>query len=254
MIEIKNLSKTYTTAGGAVQALRGISLRIEAGEIFGIAGFSGAGKSTLLRCLNRLETAEEGSIHINGDAIRDLNPKELARARRKIGMIFQHFNLLDSRDVAGNIAFPLELAGLDAAAIQERVRELAQWVGIEDKLQMRPFQLSGGQKQRVGIARAIALNPSVLLCDEATSALDPPTALQILELLRSLNQRLGLTVVMVTHQLEVIRNYCERVALLDQGQLVELGRTHDVFLAPRSESGRRLIEVGMKLFSGEAAP
>lgn len=248
MIRVENLSKSFRGAHGTIPALENVQLTIEAGEIFGIAGYSGAGKSTLLRCLNRLEEADTGTIIVDGRDLRLLNRKELAEARRSIGMIFQHFNLLDSRDVAGNIALPLEMAGYPAQERQKRVHELAELVGLRDKLRARPSQLSGGQKQRVGIARALALNPRVLLCDEATSALDPPTALQILDLLVDLNRRLGLTVVLVTHQLEIIRSFCPRMALLDQGRVVELGSTLDILRSPQSELGRKFLEVGQRLF------
>lgn len=248
MISVENLSKSYRGSHGTIAALQNIQLTIEPGEIFGIAGYSGAGKSTLLRCLNRLEEADSGRIVVDGLDLRRLNRKQLALARRSIGMIFQHFNLLDSRDVAENIALPLEMAGQPPADRQKRVHELAELVGLSDKLRARPSQLSGGQKQRVGIARALALNPRVLLCDEATSALDPPTALQILDLLVDLNQRLGLTVVLVTHQLEIIRSFCPRMALLDQGRIVELGSTAAILQSPQSDAGRKFLEVGQRLF------
>ncbi len=248
MIRVEKLSKFYRTSLGSVPALQEIDLQIGAGEIFGIAGYSGAGKSTFLRCLNRLEEADSGLIVIDGEDIRLLNCHDLAQARRRIGMIFQHFNLLDSRNVADNIAFPLELAGQNYAQRKARVEELASLVGLSDKLLSRPSQLSGGQKQRVGIARALALGPRVLLCDEATSALDPPTALQILELLQDLNQRLGLTIVLVTHQLEIIRGFCSQMALLDQGRIVEQGPTEKIFRSPESLIGKKLLDVGQKLF------
>lgn len=232
LIEISDLSKTYGHGAKSVAAMHHVSLNIEAGEIFGIIGRSGAGKSTLIRCLNRLETPTWGKIVIDGQELTALSETELRLARREIGMIFQHFNLLSSRTVAGNIAFPMEISGKPRAQIKTRIEELLELVGLTDKANAYPAQLSGGQKQRVGIARALANNPKVLLCDEATSALDPQTTQSILTLIHDIKNRLGLTVVLITHEMKVITEICDRVAVMDEGRIVESGPVIKVFSKP----------------------
>jgi D-methionine transport system ATP-binding protein len=223
VIEFQRLHKSYAVAGREVSALQPLDLTIEAGEVFGIIGHSGAGKSTLIRMINRLEEPSGGRLLIGGEDVTALDADGLRALRRRIGMIFQHFNLLSSRTVAGNVAFPLELAGTPKAEIDARVAELLQTVGLEAHAQKYPAQLSGGQKQRVGIARALATRPQILLCDEATSALDPQTTASVLSLLSKINRELGLTIVLITHEMDVIRRVCDRVAVLDAGQMVETG-------------------------------
>ncbi|MBO8127036.1 MAG: methionine ABC transporter ATP-binding protein [Firmicutes bacterium] len=242
MIEIKNLTKVFTSNGNKIVALDDVSLTIKKGEIYGIIGLSGAGKSTLIRCINMLEKPDQGQIFIGGKEITALSGRQLRKERSKIGMIFQHFNLLSSRTVAGNVAFPLEIAGTPKAQIKERVNELLYLVGLADKANMYPAQLSGGQKQRVGIARALANNPEVLLCDEATSALDPQTTKSILALLQDINKRLGLTIVLITHEMEVVKEICDSVAVIDNGKIVENGPLVNVFAHPRTEAARRFIK------------
>ena len=241
MIEIKNLSKVFHTSGGDVEALKDIDLRIEDGDIFGIIGLSGAGKSTLVRCMNLLEVPSEGRVLVDGKELTALPPRELRKARQSISMIFQGFNLLMQRTALDNICFPLELAGVKKQEARQRARELLELVELPDKADAYPVQLSGGQKQRVAIARALASNPRVLLCDEATSALDPKTTRAILELLRKLNRELGVTVVVITHEMRVVEQICNRVAILDGGQIRETGPVSQVFSNPRSEAGRRLV-------------
>ena len=241
MIEIKNLSKTFETASGTVEALKNVSLRIEDGDIYGIIGMSGAGKSTLVRCINMLERPTEGSVFIGGEDLGALSPKELRARRRKITMIFQGFNLLMQRNCLKNVCFPLELAGVKAADAKKRALELLQLVGLPDKASAYPAQLSGGQQQRVAIARALATDPDVLLCDEATSALDPNTTHSILELIRDINKKLGITVVVITHQMSVVEEICTRVAILDDGVVVEEGMVGTVFASPKSAAARRLV-------------
>jgi len=241
MISITGLNKRYRTAHGPVDALCDIELTVDSGDIFGIIGLSGAGKSTLIRCLNRLEEPDGGSIVVAGRELVGLHRGELREARKKIGMIFQHFNLLDSRTVFGNVAFPLELAGCPKKEIAPRVDEILELVGLQDRKQAYPSQLSGGQKQRVGIARALANHPDFLLCDEATSALDPQTTASILELLADLNRKLGVTIVLITHEMQVIRQICNKVAVLDQGRVVESGSVQEVFNAPRSSTMRMFL-------------
>lgn len=236
MISITGLNKRYRTAHGPVDALRDIDLTVDSGDIFGIIGLSGAGKSTLIRCLNRLEEPDSGSIVVAGKELVGLDRTALREARKKIGMIFQHFNLLDSRTVFDNVAFPLELAGLSKREIGPRVDEILELVGLHGRKQSYPSQLSGGQKQRVGIARALANHPDLLLCDEATSALDPQTTASILDLLADVNRKLGVTIVLITHEMQVIRQICNKVAVLDQGCIVESGNVVDVFNAPRSST------------------
>lgn len=223
MIEIKNISKTFHQKNQSFKALDQISLNIEKGDIVGIIGFSGAGKSTLIRTVNLLEKPDKGEIIINGKDFTRLKSRELAKERKKIGMIFQHFNLLSSRTVSENIALPLELDGVKKEAISKKVNELLSIVGLEDKANDYPKSLSGGQKQRVAIARALANNPYLLLCDEATSALDPATTLSILQLLRDINKRLGITILLITHEMEVIRTICDHVAVIDKGKLITKG-------------------------------
>lgn len=228
MIEINNLVKTY----GNQTVLHGINMQVAAGEVFGIVGHSGAGKSTLLRCLNGLEDYQSGSVKVMGSEVKDLTQDELMRLRSKMGMIFQTFNLMDRRNVFDNVAFPMEVWKLSKKQVRDRVMELLSLVGLESKYKDRPSNLSGGQKQRVGIARALALNPSILLCDEATSALDPRTTMSILDLLQDINERLGLTIVLVTHQMEVVKRLCKRTLLLDGGITQGIGDTANLFLAP----------------------
>ena len=241
MIELQNLSKTYASPAGDVEALRDVSLRIEDGEIFGIIGLSGAGKSTLVRCINLLERPTAGKVLIDGRDLTALSRSELLQTRRTISMIFQGFNLLEQRSVLRNVTFPLEISGVKRREARARARELLQVVGLEDKADAYPVQLSGGQKQRVAIARALATRPRCLLCDEATSALDPNTTRSILELLRSINQELGVTIVVITHEMKVIDQICDRVAVIDQSRIAEVGRVSEVFTNPRSDIARELI-------------
>jgi D-methionine transport system ATP-binding protein len=243
MIEVRNLRKSFVTPAAQVLALDGVDLTIRRGEIFGIVGFSGSGKSTLLRCLNLLERPDSGTVVLDGQETTRLDRGRLGALRRKIGMIFQHFNLFDARTVHDNIAYPLEIAKAEARRIRERVAELASLVGIEDKLKAYPGQLSGGQKQRVAIARALANDPSVLLSDEATSALDPETTWSILQLLKDINVNTGLTIAFVTHELDVVRVLCDRVAVLETGRIVEQGSVDQVFQNPLSRAGKRLVEI-----------
>ncbi|MFO7152202.1 MAG: methionine ABC transporter ATP-binding protein [Bacillota bacterium] len=242
MIRIRDLTKVYNSASGPVKALDGINLDIEKGDIFGIIGLSGAGKSTLLRCINLLEKPTSGSIEIDGVEMTSLSPRELKEMRKKIGMIFQHFNLLSSRTVWGNVAFPLEIAGFDRKAIDEKVSKLLELVGLSDKAKAYPSQLSGGQKQRVGIARALACDPTVLLCDEATSALDPETTLSILKLLKDINEKLGITMVVVTHEMNVIKQICNKVAVIERSRVVEQGTTFEVFSRPKTQTARNFLK------------
>lgn len=241
MIEIKNLTKTFTTSDGEVQALKNVSISIENGDIYGIIGMSGAGKSTLVRCINMLERPTEGTVTIDGVDMKSLSPKELREKRRDITMIFQGFNLLMQRTCLKNICFPLELAGVKKADAVKRARELLEIVGLPDKENSYPAQLSGGQQQRIAIARALATDPKVLLCDEATSALDPKTTHSILELIKDINRKLGITVIVITHQMSVVEEICNRVAILDDGVVVEDGLVSDIFSAPKSDAARRLV-------------
>jgi D-methionine transport system ATP-binding protein len=242
LIRIRNLTKVYTSASGTVKALDGINLDIEKGDIFGIIGLSGAGKSTLLRCINLLEKPTSGSIEIDGVEMTGLSPKELKEMRKKIGMIFQHFNLISSRTVWGNVAFPLEIAGFDRKTINEKVENLLNLVGLSDKAKSFPSQLSGGQKQRVGIARALACDPKVLLCDEATSALDPETTLSILKLLKDINEKLGITMVVVTHEMNVIKQICNKVAVIEKSRVVEQGTIFEIFSRPKTQTARNFLK------------
>lgn len=241
MIELKNLCKTYRTADKEIVALDGINLTIHDGEIFGIIGLSGAGKSTLVRCINLLEQPTGGEVIIDGQSLTKLPRKELLKLRQQIGMIFQSFNLLEQRSVIGNICFPLELAGVDKKTAKARAHELLKLVGLEDRGESYPSQLSGGQKQRVAIARALATNPKYLLCDEATSALDPNTTRQILDLLKEINEKLGVTIVVITHEMRVIDRICDSVAVIDASHIAELGKVADVFTNPQSQIARDLI-------------
>lgn len=241
MIEIKNLSKQFKTADGTVDALKNVSISIPDGDIFGIIGMSGAGKSTLVRCMNMLERPTEGTVEIDGVELGSLSQTELRKVRREVTMIFQGFNLLMQRNCLSNVCFPLELAGKSKAEAKKRALELLDIVGLKDKAGAYPAQLSGGQQQRIAIARALATEPKVLLCDEATSALDPNTTNSILELIRSINEKLGITVVIITHQMSVVESICKHVAILDGGQVAEQGEVTEVFSHPKSRAARRLV-------------
>lgn len=241
MIEIRNLSKSYRTASGQVEALKDVSITIETGDIYGIIGMSGAGKSTLVRCINMLERPSQGSVLLDGQDLGRLSPAALRQVRRNVTMIFQGFHLLMQRTCLGNVCFPLELAGMKRAAARQRAQELLALVGLPDKAGAYPAQLSGGQQQRIAIARALATDPKVLLCDEATSALDPNTTHAILELIRDINRKLGITVVLITHQMPVVEAICNRVAILDEGTVVEEGEVSAVFSSPKSAAARRLV-------------
>ena len=241
IIRIEGLCKTFGSGGGAVEALKDIDLTIEKGDVFGIIGLSGAGKSTLVRCINLLERPTAGHVVVNGQDLTRLSERELRKARQSISMIFQGFNLLMQRTSLDNICFPMELAGMKKQEARKRARELLEIVDLPDKADAYPVQLSGGQKQRIAIARALASDPKVLLCDEATSALDPKTTRAILDLLKKLNRELGVTVVVITHEMRVVEQICNRVAILDQGVIQETGDVADVFSNPRTEAGRRLV-------------
>jgi len=234
MISIKNVIKSFGSEEQQVVAMNGVSLEIDGGEIYGVIGLSGAGKSTLIRTLNRLEKIDSGEILISGQSIGALNEKELRKTRQKIGMIFQHFHLLSSRNVADNIAFPLEISGWSKSDIKQRVDELLDLVGLSDKANAYPSQLSGGQKQRVAIARALANHPTLLLSDEATSALDPITTRSILRLLKRINRELNLTIVLITHEMGVINEICDKVAVMENGIIIENGEVDSVMNAPQS--------------------
>ena len=241
MIEIKNLSKTYETADGIVTALKDVSLTVEDGDIYGIIGMSGAGKSTLVRCINLLEKPTEGSVIVNGCELGKLTEAQLRKERQEITMIFQGFNLLMQRTCLKNVCFPLELIGMKKAEAEKKALELLDTVGLKDKANSYPAQLSGGQQQRVAIARALATNPKVLLCDEATSALDPTTTNSILELIREINEKMGITVIIITHQMSVVEQICKHVAILDGGQVAETGEVAEVFAHPKSQAARKLV-------------
>ena len=266
MIELKNITKTYHTPSGNLVALRDINLTVNDGEIFGIIGLSGAGKSTLVRCINLLERPDCGEVLIDGRNLLTMKEKELLEMRRSIGMIFQGFCLLEQRTVIGNVCYPLEIAGVKKKEARERAEELLELVGLSDKADSYPSKLSGGQKQRVAIARALATRPKYLLCDEATSALDPTTTNSILSLLQEINRTLGVTIVVITHEMDVIDRICRRVAVIDKSRIQEVGEVSEVFTAPKSEIARELIlptakavghiEGGKKLrlvFNGESA-
>ena len=241
MIEIKHLSKTFGVSGGTVDALKDITLTIPDGEIYGIIGMSGAGKSTLVRCINMLERPTLGEVLIDGKSMTELSQRELREKRRDITMIFQGFNLLMQRNCLKNVCFPLELAGVKKAEAEKRAAELLELVGLGDKFKSYPAQLSGGQQQRVAIARALATHPKILLCDEATSALDPQTTQSILSLIRDIHDRLGITVIIITHQMSVVEQICTRVAILDGGTVAEEGAVSGVFSSPKSEAAKRLV-------------
>ena len=240
-IEIEHVSKTFDIKSSAVEALKDINLSIEKGEIFGVIGLSGAGKSTLVRCLNRLETPTSGKVIIGGENILELSGEALRKKRQSIGMIFQHFNLLMQRNVLDNVCFPLEIAGVRKKEARERARQFLETVGLSDKEKAYPSQLSGGQKQRVAIARVLASSPKILLCDEATSALDPQTTKSILSLLKEINQKYGITIVVITHEMAVIQEICTKVAVLDHGRIAEIGSVEELFRAPKTEAAKKLI-------------
>ena len=244
IIQIRDLTKTFGQGADAVHALEHISLNIQKGEIFGIIGLSGAGKSTLVRCMNLLERPTSGSVVVDGQELTQLTDRQLRKARQSIGMIFQGFNLLMQRTALDNICFPLELTGVPKAQARKKARELLEVVGLGDRENAYPAQMSGGQKQRIAIARALATDPKMLLCDEATSALDPTTTLSILELLKDLNQKLGVTVVIITHEMKVVERICHRVAILSGGVVAEQGEVAEIFANPQSEIGRQLVYPG----------
>ncbi|MFE5908657.1 methionine ABC transporter ATP-binding protein [Streptomyces wedmorensis] len=246
LIEFRDVSKTFTSGSTTVSALDSIDLEIDAGEIFAIIGYSGAGKSTLVRMINALEGVTSGTVTVDGVTITERNEKEIRRIRSRIGMIFQQFNLFRSRTVFGNVAYPLKLAGWSKERQRARVAELLAFVGLTDKAWAYPDQLSGGQKQRVGIARALANNPTILLADESTSALDPETTQDVLRLLKRVNSELGVTVVVVTHEMDVVRSIADRVAVLESGRLIEVGSVFDVFSAPRTDTTRRFVGTVLK--------
>ena len=241
MIQIEHLSKSFKTADGTVEALKDITLTVPDGEIFGIIGMSGAGKSTLVRCINMLERPTEGRVIIDGCDIGALPAKQLREMRRSITMIFQGFNLLMQRNCLKNVCFPMELAGVPAREAETRAKELLELVGLGDKLKAYPAQLSGGQQQRVAIARALATHPRILLCDEATSALDPQSTQSILALIRDIHDKLGLTVIVITHQMSVVEQICTQVAILDNGAVAEVGPVSEVFASPSSQAAKRLV-------------
>ncbi|EGR3231346.1 D-methionine ABC transporter, ATP-binding protein [Vibrio parahaemolyticus] len=247
MIEIKNVNKVFYQGSKEILALKDINLHIAKGTIFGVIGSSGAGKSTLIRCVNMLEAPSSGSIIVDGVDLTTLSKKQLVETRRNIGMIFQHFNLLSSRTVFDNVALPLELAGKDKSQITTKVTELLKLVGLADKHQSYPSNLSGGQKQRVAIARALASDPSVLLCDEATSALDPATTQSILELLKEINRKLNITILLITHEMEVVKSICHEVAIIGGGELVEKGTVGDIFAHPKTELAHEFIRSTLDL-------
>lgn len=240
-IQIENLSKVYEAQAENVEALSNVSLSIEKGEIFGVIGLSGAGKSTLVRCMNFLEKPTDGRVIIDGKNLAELSEEELRIERQSIGMIFQHFNLLMQRTVLDNICFPMEIAGMKKKDARQKALEYLKTVDLAEKAKAYPAQLSGGQKQRVAIARVLASNPKIILCDEATSALDPQTTRNILELLKKINKEYGITIVVITHEMRVIEEICERVAVLDHGKLAEIGKVSEVFASPKSKAAKRLL-------------
>jgi len=247
MIELLNVYKRFTTKNKTIQALSDVSLCVKKGEIFGVIGTSGAGKSTLIRCVNLLEKPNEGKVIVDNVELTSLSESQLTLERRKIAMIFQHFNLLSSRTVFENVAFPLELEGKSKSEIKEKVNSLLELVGLKEKTKDYPANLSGGQKQRVAIARALANDPKVLLCDEATSALDPATTKSILKLLKSINQKLNLTILLITHQMEVIKTICDKVAVIDHGKLVEQGNVEQIFTNPQQEITKGFIQSSLNI-------
>lgn len=243
LIEIRSLSKVFGEADDGFKALDRVSLSIEKGEIYGIVGMSGAGKSTLIRCINRLDTATDGEVFFKGKSVQKMSAEELTLTRRRVSMIFQQFNLFMQRTVGANVQYPLELVGTPRKEARARAEQLLDIVGLKDRFNAYPAQLSGGQKQRVAIARALASEPEVLLCDEATSALDPMTTQSILSLLQDINRRLGITIILITHEMAVIRQICTRVAILDAGTVAEEGTVDEVFMHTRSEAGKRLFGI-----------
>lgn len=247
MIELQDITKDFNSRKENIHAVRNVSLTINDGEIFGIIGFSGAGKSTLVRCINLLEKPSGGRVILDGKDLTAMNDKELREERKNIGMIFQHFNLMRSRTVYGNVAFPLKKSSLSKEEKNKKIISLLKLVGLEDKKNAYPSQLSGGQKQRVAIARALANDPKVLLCDEATSALDPQTTKSILKLLEEVNKQLGITIIIITHQMEVVKDICDRVAIMDMGEVVEIGDTADVFLKPKRPVTKSFIETASNI-------
>jgi D-methionine transport system ATP-binding protein len=263
--KLENLSKEFSEKDNTVVAVRDVTLSIEKGKIYGIIGFSGAGKSTLVRCLNLLEVPTSGKVIFKGKNLLEINEKELRNYRQKIGMIFQSFNLLAQRNVVDNVCYPLEIAGVKRKDARKKALELLEMVGIEDKAKSYPSQLSGGQKQRVAIARALATDPDVLLCDEATSALDPITTTAILDLLKTINQKLGVTIVIITHEMKVVQQICDKVAVMSEGCIVEQGEVKEIFVNPKSEITKKLVlskslyisDVGRKflriVFEGQSA-
>ncbi len=247
MITLQNISKTFIDGGKEVQAVKDVNLTIHDGDIFGIIGFSGAGKSTLVRCINLLERPTSGTVTVDDKEITALSAKELRKARKKIGMIFQHFNLMPSRTIFGNVAYPLKRSGLSKQEIADKVHNLLDLVGISEKENAYPSQLSGGQKQRVAIARALANDPKILLCDEATSALDPQTTKSILKLLQKVNETLGITIVVITHEMDVVKEICNRVAVMDHGNVVEEGEVFSIFATPQNKVTRDFIKTTSNL-------
>ena len=246
LVRFEGVTKTYGTAKAPVHAVRGVDLDVRRGEVFGIVGTSGAGKSTLIRLVNALERPTAGRVVVDGQDLGALSERQLRTVRRRIGMIFQQFNLLSSRTVAGNVAYPLKLAGGSRAEVDARVRELLEFVGLSDKARQYPDQLSGGQKQRVGIARALATSPEILLCDEATSALDPQTTRDVLALLRRANAEYGVTILLITHEMDVVRSICDRVAVMADGLVVESGDVYDVFAGPREQITRDFVHATLR--------
>lgn len=246
LIQFRNVFKTFYTKSRKIQALHNINLTIEKGDIFGVIGHSGAGKSTLIRTVNLLEQPTKGEIIVNGKNLVHLSEREMRDVKKNIGMIFQHFNLLESKNIFDNVALPLRLIKASKVFIAERVKELLTFVGLEDKIHHYPNQLSGGQKQRVGIARALATNPSILLCDEATSALDPETTLSVLQLLKQINRQYGITILMITHQMDVVKQICNRVGVMHNGELIEEGRIIDVFSNPQNPITENFVKTVIK--------
>ncbi|PLR32795.1 D-methionine ABC transporter, ATP-binding protein [Chimaeribacter californicus] len=247
MIKLSNITKVFQQGSRTIHALSDVTLHVPAGQIYGVIGASGAGKSTLIRCVNLLERPTSGQVLVDGTDLTTLSESQLVRARRQIGMIFQHFNLLSSRTVSGNVALPLELDNQPAAEIKRRVAELLELVGLSDKHDSYPANLSGGQKQRVAIARALASNPKVLLCDEATSALDPATTRAILELLKDINRRLGLTILLITHEMDVVKRICDQVAVISGGKLIEQDKVSEMFSHPKTPLAQAFIQSTLHL-------
>lgn len=247
IISVKNVYKYYKVKGNQVTALDNVSIDINKGDIYGIIGMSGAGKSTLVRCMNFLEIPDSGTVSVENEILGNLNRKKLAKIRRTTAMIFQHFNLLMQRTVLGNVCFPMEIDGVDKKSAKEQAIKLLTMVGLEDKLYSYPVQLSGGQKQRVAIARALATNPKILLCDEATSALDPQSTISILKILKDINNKLGITIVVITHQMSVVKEICNSVAIMENGRIMEYGQVSDIFIHPKTEIGRNIIFDGTNI-------